>query len=212
MFDLLRYNKTSKIVLIDFETENLNLYLEKNLPWQVAMMRVKGDVAEEEYMRYIKWYRLPRVSPEAALITRFQPSMVADKGTDYKQVIKDVVDWTSDADYILGHNVLGFDIYFINAFYRMQGKSAQGIAEKMIDTHTLAKGIKLNKPFDSKKVSLLEYQYQMQHTIAKGVKTNTRTLGQEYGIEHDYENLHDALIDLRLNLKIWNHLKHLVEI
>ena len=41
----------------------------------------------------------------------------------------------------------------------------------------------------------------------KGVRTNLTALGKEYNISHDYEKLHDALVDLELNLKVWNKLK-----
>ena len=211
---LLRFDKNKKYCFLDYETENLCLYTPNNLPWQVAMIALIGDkvVDKGEYMRYIKWYRPPEVSPEASFVTKFDPKNIALFGTDYKEVISDVVNWTSEADYIVGHNVLGFDIHFLSWFYLFVDKSPVGLAEKVIDTHALAKGIKLNQTFDRKQGSLLEYQYKMIHTIAKGVKTNTKTLGSEYGIEHDYENLHDALVDLQLNIKIWDKIKHQVEI
>ena len=209
---LLRFDKSKTLCFLDFETENLCLYMERNLPWQVGMLKARRDESFDSYMRYIKWYRPANVSPEAAEVTRFRPESVTEHGVDYKQVIQDVYDWTSEAEIIIGHNVLGFDIYFLSGMYRMLGKSPIGIAEKMIDTHALAKGIKLGDVFDRKKSGLLEYQYRMIHTIAKGVKTNTKTLGTEYGIEHDYENLHDALIDLGLNLKIWNKIKQQVAV
>ena len=41
----------------------------------------------------------------------------------------------------------------------------------------------------------------------KGVKTNLTALGKEYNIDHNYDKLHDALVDLELNLKVWNKLK-----
>lgn len=52
----------------------------------------------------------------------------------------------------------------------------------------------------------------MSSTVKKGVKTNLTALGKEYGIDHDYDNLHNALVDLDLNLKIWNKIKWQVEI
>jgi DNA polymerase III epsilon subunit-like protein len=209
---LLRFDKKKRFCFIDFETENLCLYLERNLPWQVAMMRVVGDDIVEEYMRYIQWWRPANVSPEAALVTRFRPEYVTQQGTSFKDVVEDVVRWTTETDYIIGHNVLGFDLHFITAFYRLANKSPLGLAEKMIDTHALAKGVKIGEAFDSKKSSLLEYQYRMIHTIAKGVKTNTKVLGEEYQIPHNYDNLHDALCDLQLNKKIWDKLKLQVEV
>ena len=35
---------------------------------------------------------------------------------------------------------------------------------------------------------------------------------REFDIEHDYGKLHNALVDLELNLKVWNKLKWNVEV
>jgi DNA polymerase III epsilon subunit-like protein len=209
---LMRFDKTKELVFIDFETENLCLYLSRNLPWQAAMLRVRGNNVLETYNQYLKWERPFNVSPGAALATHYDAAKVERLGVPAAGVVEKIVDWTEKADHIIGHNILGFDIYFLIKFYEKCGKSIKGLAEKIIDTHPLAKGVKLTDPFDSKKSSLLEYQYRMIHTIAKGVKTNTLTLGTEYGIQHDYGNLHDAMVDLQLLIKIWNHMKFLVEI
>lgn len=210
--NLLRFDKKKTYCFLDYETENLCLYIPRNLPWQVGMLKVQGDNILADYMRYIKWWRPANVSAQAAFITRFKPEYVTVTGTQWDEVVPEVIRWTQECDYIIGHNVLGFDIYFLQQFYKLAGKSTKGLAEKMIDTHPLAKGIKIGEAFDRKKCSLLEYQYRMIHTIAKGVKTNTKTLGEEYGIEHDYDRLHDALIDLQLNFKIWQKLKLQVDI
>lgn len=208
---LLRFNKTSNLVFIDFETENLCLYLPKNLPWQAAMLRVQGETILDTYNQYLKWHRPFNVSQGAAIATRYDGAKVERLGVPAQGVIESIVEWTSKADYIIGHNILGFDIYFLLRFYELCGKTIDGLAERIIDTHALAKGIKSNQPFNDK-MELLEYQYCMIHTIAKGVKTNTTTLGHEYNIEHDYLNLHDALVDLQLLIKIWNKIKYMVDI
>jgi len=62
------------------------------------------------------------------------------------------------------------------------------------------------------KESLIEYQYKLLHTYKKGIKTNLTALGKDYTIDHDYENLHNAIVDLELNLKVWNKIKFQVEI
>lgn len=210
--NLLRFNKQATFCFIDFETENLCLNLRQNLPWQVAMLNVVGDVTIAKYMRYIQWWRPPNVGVEAARITRFTPELVTEKGWPYQDVIKDVVEWTQAAEFIIGHNVLGFDIHFLIGIYELVNADPSKLAEKVIDTHALAKGLKLGNPFDKKRHQLLEYQYQQINTRVKGVKTNTVALGTEYGIDHEYENLHDALVDLELNKKIWDKLKFQIDI
>jgi hypothetical protein len=37
-------------------------------------------------------------------------------------------------------------------------------------------------------------------------------LGKEFSIEHEYDRLHDAIIDLKLNLKVWNKLKYMIDL
>jgi len=49
-------------------------------------------------------------------------------------------------------------------------------------------------------------------TMVKGIKTNLTSLGKEYNIDHEYDKLHNAIVDLRLNLKVWNKLKYQIEI
>ena len=53
--DLLRYDKEKEIVFIDCETFNLCLNEFHNLPWQVAMIRCKGDRAINSWDIHIKW-------------------------------------------------------------------------------------------------------------------------------------------------------------
>ena len=212
MFDLLRFDKTSEFVVVDFETESLCLYTPRNLPWQVGMIKFNGVSNIEEYARFIKWHRPPNVSEGAARVTHFDPTNVEKYGVDYKEVVKTIVDWTKSAKYILGQNFLGFDIYILQYMYRMMGESTDGIAEKVLDTHALAKGLKINYKYNPETMTLLGYQYTMINTIVKKVKTNLEALGREYGIEHDFSSLHDALSDVSLNIKVWHKLKFQVDI
>ena len=82
---------------------------------------------------------------------------------------------------------------------------------KVIDTFAVAKGIKLNYKYD-KNQDFTEYQYRVINTIKRGLKCSLGALGKEFDIDHDESKLHDALVDLELNVKVWNHLKSLVEL
>lgn len=212
MENLLRFNKDKTFTLIDFETESLCLYIPNNLPWEVAMLKIKGDDTLDTYVNYIKWDRPFKVSMDAAKITGFNAELVLSKGVDYKAVIDKVVGWIESTDYVIFHNGLNFDIYFIYYFYKLAGKSIRGLMDRCIDTNALMKGIKLGIPYVPPKQSLLEYQYQMMHTIAKGVKTNLKACGQGFNIEHDYETLHSALSDIILNKKVFDKIKLQVDI
>ena len=64
----------------------------------------------------------------------------------------------------------------------------------------------IGKKYD-KKDNFLEYQYRTVAKRVRGVKTNLTAMGKYYNIKHDYDKLHNALVDLQLNLKVWNKLK-----
>lgn len=208
---LLRYNKNKTLVFIDCETFNLCLNFCHNLPWQIAMIKVQGDKKIDEKNFYLKWQTDLKISQDAAKITRYDHKKVQKEGQDPKEIFPTIKDWLNHADYIVGHNVLGFDLYLIKEYYKIMGANWHGLVNKFIDTNCIARGIKYNIPYDSKE-NLLEYQYKIYHTRKKNVKSSLTVLGKENGIEHDYEKLHDAINDLDLNLKVWNKLKWQIEV
>ena len=91
------------------------------------------------------------------------------------------------------------------------GEPYQHLMSKIIDTLAIARGIKSGEAYKMD-TCFLEYQYRMINFRKRGMKTNLAQLGKDYSIDHDYDNLHDALVDLELNLKVWNKLKWNVEI
>ena len=210
--NLLRYDKKKIIVFFDYESENLCLNLKHNLVWQICMIKTRGGEIIDKYTKFIKWYRPPNVSAEAAKITHFNPENIEKYGTDYNEVIKTTVEWTKEANYLVGSNTMGFDVYFLFEFYRMVGEDPYTIMPKMLDTHPLAKGLKTGIVFDPKTTSLLEYQYRLLNTRMKGIKTGQKALADDYGIEYDPMRAHDAEYDVLLNKKIFDKIKFQVEI
>lgn len=208
---LLRYDKTKNLVFIDCETFNLCLNFCHNLPWQIAMIKTKGDKKIDEKNFYLKWNTDLKISQDAAKITRYDHKKVIKEGYDPKEIFPTIKDWLDHADYIIGHNILGFDVYLIKEYYKYMGCSWRHLINKFIDTNAIARGIKYNTPYSSKE-NLIEYQYKIYHTKKKNIKSSLTTLGKENGIDHDYEKLHDAINDLDLNIKVWNNLKWQIEI
>ena len=208
---LLRFDKDKSIVFIDCETFNLCLNKSHNLPWQISMVRLQGDkiVAEKDY--HVKCDTQVSISDEAARITRFSQSKLNKLGLPPEEVLPTVIDWLDSADYVSGHNLLGFDLYLIKDFYAFMGQDYKHLVNKIIDTLSIARGVKLGLKFKSNE-SFLAYQYRMNQVRKRGLKTSLAALGKEYEIQHDYANLHDALTDLKLNVKIWNKLKWQVDI
>ena len=208
---LLRYDKQKTYVFIDCETLNLCLNSCHNLPWQIGMIKLVGDKIVDQKDIFIKWDTDLKISEDAARITRYDQKKIDRLGVKPEEIFATVEDWLDSADYIMGHNTLGFDIYLIKDYYKFMGKSSDHLYPKFIDTHCIAKGIKLGTPFKSGE-DLMEYQYKALHTIKRGIKTNLTALGKEFDIDVDYNNLHDAVNDLILNIKVWDKLKWQIEI
>lgn len=208
---LLRFNKDKTLVFFDAETLNLCLNSCHNLPWQIGMIKVVGDRWVDQKNFFIKWDTQLKISDDAARITRYDQKKIDKIGLSPEEVFPTVEEWLNKADYIVGHNVIAFDVYLIRDYYKYMKKSATNLYEKFIDTNAIAKGIKLGFPFKNGD-NLQEYQYRAYHKKQKGIKTNLTALGKEMSIDHDYDNLHDALVDLELNLKVWNKLKYQIEI
>lgn len=203
---LLRFNGDKELVFIDCETEGLCLDWRHNLSWQVALIKSVDGKKIDEKNYYIKWDRDMKVGAEAARITRFDHKKYLEKALPIEEIFPTIEDWLDNADYIVGHNILGFDIYLIKGFYEYNGKSYEHLLPKIIDTNSLAKGVKLGLPYDPDE-PFLEYQYRMMHKRKKGVRTNLKGLAKDYNLSFDENKLHDAIVDLELNLKVWNKLK-----
>ena len=208
---LLRYDKKKTFVLIDLETFNLCLNFCHNLPWQIGMIKAKGDFKLDSKNYYINWDTKLKISQDAARITRYDHKKVQRDGLNIKDTFPTIKDWLDHADYIVGHNILGFDVNLIKELYKTMGCKWDHLMPKIIDTNCMARGIKYNMPYKPNE-NLLEYQYKIYHTRRIDVKSSLSFLGKENGIEHDYDKLHDALNDLDLNLKVWNKLKWQIEV
>lgn len=209
--NLLRFNKEKEYVFIDCETFNLCLNSCHNLPWQIGMIKIKGNEILSMRKYYVKWKTHLKISVDAARITRFNPAILEKDGLPPEEVFPTMQDWLDNCDFIVGHNILGFDLFLIKDFYKYMGKSYKHLVEKIIDTNCLAKGLKFGVYYKQGE-NLLEYQYRIYNERRKGIKTNLAALGKEYEVEHDDSNLHDAIADLQLNVRIWNKMKWMIDL
>ncbi len=208
---LLRFDKEKVLTFFDAETFNLCLNFCQNRPWQVAMIQMKGDKILSEHDIRIKWETDLQIGEQAAVITRYSQEDQDRLQIPAKEAFKTVFSVLEKTDYIVGHNIFGFDIYILQEMYKFFGKDPSNLIFKMLDTNLIAKGIKMAIPFD-KSITITEYQYKIFHEKKKGIKTGLSTLGKEFGIEFDENKLHDALNDLRLNIEVWNKLKFNIDI
>lgn len=207
---LLRY-QSKNLLFIDCETFNLSLNRCHNLPWQIAMIKYYGEKFIDSKDIFIKWDTHLKISEEAARITQYDHNKVEKYGKRIEEFFPTIEDWLNKCDYIIGHNILGFDIYMIKNIYEYMGKNWEHLTEKIIDTNCLARGIKYGMPY-SRKDSLIEYQYKIYHTKKKNIRSSLGFLAKEYNIVYNENELHNAMKDLELNFQVWNKLKWQVEV
>jgi DNA polymerase III epsilon subunit-like protein len=180
----------------------------------VGIIKVRGEKVEDAKDIHVKWPDAPHlsISKRAALVTKFNPQLHDRLAISPKEAFDKFWPILQEADHIVAHNGLNFDLYLLKGYAEMMGVPWKWIVPKFIDTKAIAQGIKMGIRFDPKNETFMEYQWRMANAVVKGIKTNLKLLGSEYGIVHDYENLHDAIVDLELNLKIWNKQKFQIEI
>jgi len=208
---LLRFNPKEEYVFIDCETFNLCLSEFHNVAWQVSMIKVRNDKKIDQRDFFIDWGTELKISKEAKFITKYNEKEVKSKSVPPEKALPDIKKWLNECDHIVGHNILGFDIYIIKWMFEYMNAPYQHLTPKVIDTNCLAKGLKMQMPYDNKS-DFLAYQYKMYHTRRKGVRTRLEYLAKEMEIKHDETKLHDAIVDLELNFKVWKKLKWQIEV
>lgn len=213
--ELLRYNKQIKYVILDCETFNLNLSFQFNRPWQVALLKLQGDQIIEEKDVHINWANVAphlKIGDDAARQTHYNHEKEIKLGIEPDEAFVKFWDDLIWADYIIMHNGLRFDIYILKGYAEYMGVPWKFLVNKVIDTNSVAKGIKLNIPYTGKQGTFIDYQYRMSNTIAKGVKTGLKALCNEFGLSYEENLAHDGVYDCYRNREVWDKLKYQIEI
>jgi len=213
---LMRFQK-KKFLFLDFETFNLALHDSFNLPWQVATIAIEPknnsnspNITSKDDL-YIKWDTDLKISADASRITGYSESNFQKRCIPEEEAFKIIYKQVEDCDYVIGHNFLGFDIFLLRNWYKKHGKPHKHLPFKVIDTLAIARSIVLEYPYKPKESSMLDFQIKMLNFRKKGMKTALGALGKRNGIQHDYSKLHDALVDLELNMKVWDKLKYQID-
>ncbi len=225
---LLRFQE-KKFLFYDFETFNLNLHDSFNLPWQIAVKRVEvvnnngkffnkvlkvqeGDSKAESKDFYLEWDSPLKIGEEAKRITRYSERIFQNRKMPQAEVFKIIYPLIEECDYMVGHNILGFDIFLLRNWYKANGKSYSHLTEKSLDTFAVGKAIALDYKFNPSECSFLEFQLKMINIRKRGIKTSLSALGKQNSVEHDYSRLHDAKVDIDLNHKVWDKLKYQIDL
>ena len=207
MDDLLRFNFNQKYLVIDCETEGLNLI--NSRPWQVSWFTAKGKFIEKKQDRFLEWPDL-KVSEGAARITGFDINKHKRVQEDPKKVLNDLWPIISNPEYIIiGQNLLGFDVYVLNTLRKKCGlKSDYSYIPRVIDTRSLAMAIGTGHKELAR--GDIFSQYRFLNYRDKKIKASQGALLKQYNIDHDPSKLHDGLYDIEMTFKIfWQQIQEI---
>ena len=153
--NLLRFNKNKKFLVFDYETCGLNLASLDNKPWQLAFLVCENDKIQKKYDFYLKWEEL-NISEDAKRITGFKDSVYKKKAVDPLEVLELFDSYYYNPDYhVVGHNILGFDIYIHNIHRLLCGKTSDySYLDRAIDTNCLAKSEAMDIEFNEESLAL----------------------------------------------------------
>jgi len=197
---LLRFDKNQKYLVFDTETEGLNLI--RSRPWQVAWLVVEGGKILEKHDMFLDWPNLD-VSAGAAKITGFTMKEYNKRKESPRKVWEKFSKNLYDKDtFIVGQNLLGFDVYMVNIWRELMKLEADySYVERIIDTKALAVAIAKDIPVD--KDDFISWQYRLINHRERKLKTSQAFLLKKYNIDHDPKRLHDALYDIEMNFKVF---------
>jgi len=109
-----------------------------------------------------------------------------------------------DSYLIIGHNILGFDVYIHSIHRILCGKTYDySYINRVIDTNCLARSIK-NQVSNSEEDDLLSFQYKLLNLRTKNIKTNLKQLCKDYQIIFDETRLHEALYDVEKTFEVFH--------
>ena len=232
MKKLLRYSKDKTIILLDCETLNLNLCttLEINAPWQTSLLITKNGKIEREVDLFTKWLddngEAMKIGDGAAKVTQFytrkierfnwrtMEEVLEDEGEEPEETFKKLNPVLQEADYIVGHNLLGFDQYLIMGLFERVNASWQSIVDKMIDTMAIGRGITSGNIYNSEQ-NFQAWQYKMINSVrrVRGKHScSLQNLCKVNKIDFDPDKMHDGLEDLKANFGLWEKYKWQIEI
>jgi len=201
---ILRFDKKQKYLIFDTETEGLNLI--KSKPFQIAWIIAQGDRIIDRQNRYIRWDDL-NVSEGAAKTTRFDINHYNEVAEDPTKLWQEFSKELYNPDYkVVGHNLLGFDVYMIDVWRKLIGlDSDHSYVDRIIDTLSVARAIADVEP-EKPKIdfdNFIYWQYKWINNHKRGVRASQAALLKKYKIDHDKNRLHHALYDIEMNFEIF---------
>jgi DNA polymerase III epsilon subunit-like protein len=179
-------------------------------PWQLAFIVAEKGKAQKEFNLHIDIEGL-NISPDAARVTGFN----IDKYNRIKIPINDAIDTfepylMDDNNRLIGHNILGYDIYILNNLYKEVGRELdfKKIVYRFYDTLSIARAQHFQSPPPKDKYDFLAWQYKHLHKFDKSFKGSLGAVAKRNDIEVDETRQHDALYDVQLNYKVFKKFEY----
>jgi DNA polymerase III epsilon subunit-like protein len=198
--ELLRFKNKQKYIVLDVETEGLNLVSSRS--WQCSWIVAEGKKIVSKHDKYIKWPDL-KVSEGAAKVTGFSFEDYSRHAEDPKKCFDELSVYLYNPEYlIIGQNLLGFDVYMINVWRKALGMNSDySFLDRIIDTKSLSTAI--FKQILPDKSNFLSWQYKVLNHREKGLKTSQAFMLKHYNIPHDPKMLHNSLYDVEMTFEIF---------
>lgn len=207
-----------KYIVADCESRHLNTSHQINIPnsnkvWQISWIETQGNRILTEHDYYVDVPNL-NLSDEVAKLTHFD----SGKYNRLKQPAKKVFDIFSkylyDPQYIvIGHNLLNFDCFMFDILAEQAGERIDysKFLERVYDTRPLAQAHRsgLDKPRNG---DILDWQFKILNDRSLKAKVSQGVLLKFFGIEHDPDSLHSAIVDVKMTWEIFKQLRKILEL
>lgn len=222
----LKHSYNQKFAVADSETCNLNIINGENLPWNISLLLAEKREIKKTLDLY-PWIDPLNISEGAAAVTRFNFQDYKNKATRARDCWDILSSFLYREDIlIVGHNLLGFDIYVFEMFKNWLIKTGQlsvdeltppqrkkfSYIHRILDTNCMAKAlffeVKLPEYLKSP-ADFLMAQLRLVPEHDRKIKTNQIYLAKYFDIQIDENQSHGSLYD---NTICWQVFEKLVSV
>jgi len=207
-----------KYIVVDVETRHLNQSHQIEIPnsnkvWQVSWIECQGNFIKEEHDYYVDVPNLD-LSDEVARLTHFDYAKYNRLKQPAKKVFDIFIKYLYDPSYIvIGQNILNFDWFMLDILAKQAGERIDysKFVERTYDTRPLAQAHRsgLDKPRNG---DILDWQFKILNDRSLKAKCSQGVLLKFFGIEHDPDELHSAIVDVKMTWEIFKQLRKILEL
>lgn len=213
MNKLLRFDDNQLYLIFDGETCSTNL-LQDNYIWQLGFIVANNKEILEKHNYYIYWDDINnKISEGAKRHTRFNYDIYKQNAQPQEKVLDIFERYLYDDKFLkLGQNIFHFDIFTHNQWRKVNNrKTDYSYLNFALDTDAIARAWKLGIK-SIKRNEWLQSMFKYGSYKEKGMRTNLTSLGKEFNIEYDYDNLHSAFNDVVLTREVFKQLIYKIDI